>query len=121
MKKGIAYTTIGMMVSLALMALRPVPKITEKEALITTGIITEISATPYKDILIKLNNTDTFFYINRGVDLGLKHDVLEKKLLGNTVQIKYPAYWTPLDWQGKSKHLSQITLGNEIIFTELKE
>lgn len=32
----------------------------------------------------------------------------------------YPKYWTPLDWNNKTIHLSKVEIGTEILFNELK-
>jgi len=34
--------------------------------------------------------------------------------------VKYPKYWTPLDWNDKIKHISKVEFNNEILFNELK-
>jgi len=55
------------------------------------------------------------FYINRGLEQGLILDSLRAKVLNKTVTLhlaKLPV--------GTSSHISQLALGDEIIFTEFK-
>ena len=60
------------------------------------------------------------FYINRGLENGLELNNLKEKLIGNSIVVKYPKYWTPLDWNDKIKHISKVEFNNEILFNELK-
>lgn len=104
---------------LAIMVLRPVPSIAEKEALATTGVITEIFE-DNKDIFFTLHSSDRLFYINRGIDQGFNVSHFQQTLIGKREEIKYPSYWTPLDWRGQIKHLSQLSLYQAIVFSEFK-
>mgnify|MGYP007079441213 CR=1 FL=1 len=45
---------------------------------------------------------------------------MREQLVGNETTIKYPKYWTPLDWNNKTKHLSKLQVGHEVLFNELK-
>jgi len=99
---------------------KPVPIVSEEKALIEKGIVKSISEGGTNDVLFILENSDTRFYINRGLENGLDLNLLKEKLIGQEVVFKYPKYWTPLDWDNKIKHLSKVEFGNEIIFNELK-
>lgn len=99
---------------------KPVPIVSEEKALIVKGIVKSISDGGANDVLFTLENIDTRFYINRGLEKGLDLTILKEKLIGKEVVFKYPKYWTPLDWNNKIKHLSKVEFGNEIIFNELK-
>lgn len=99
---------------------KPVPIVFEDEALIEKGIVKSISEGGPNDVLFILENNDTRFYINRGLENGLDLNHLKEKLIGQEVVFKYPNYWTPLDWNNKIKHLSKVEFGSEIIFNELK-
>ena len=56
----------------------------------------------------------------RGLEAGLVLDDLKAKLIGHEVVIKYPKYWTPLDWNNSIRHLSKLEFKDEVIFDELK-
>ena len=64
-----------------------------------------------KDIIF--HDEKNNYYINRGLDLGINLESLNAKVLNKTVSLYVPKmlFYT-------SKHISQITLGKEIIFTE---
>ncbi|MFO7863575.1 MAG: hypothetical protein R6U85_06210 [Salinivirgaceae bacterium] len=101
--------------------LKPVPIVTEDEALVEEGIVESISEGGTNDVLFILANSETRFYINRGLESGLDLGVLKEKLIGQKVVFKYPKYWTPLDWNDKIKHVSKVEFGNEIIFDEFEK
>jgi len=105
----------------AILILRPVPIVSEGEALVEKGIVNNIFEGGVKDIVIRLENNDRLYYINRGVEIGLNLEELRSKIVGNEVVLKFPKYWTPLDWNNKIRHLSKVELNNEIIFNELKK
>ncbi|WP_310992575.1 hypothetical protein [Aequorivita marina] len=105
---------------MAFSILRPVPKIHEDEAIIEKGVVVAIYDDGGSDIVFKLQGNDRRFYINRGLQTGLKLEGLKKKLIGKEVTLKYPKYWTPLDWNNKTKHISKIEFKKEVLFNELK-
>ncbi|NRB64696.1 MAG: hypothetical protein HRU40_16990, partial [Saprospiraceae bacterium] len=53
-------------------------------------------------------------------NIGGKYN-LRKKLIGNAIIVKYPKYWTPLDWNNSIRHISKVEFKDEVIFNELKE
>ena len=103
----------------AVLVLRPVPIISENEAITETGIVSDIYEDGDNDIVFRLENNERIFYINRGLQNGLEINTLKEKLIGNPIILKYPKYWTPLDWNDKIKHLSKVAFKDEIVFNEL--
>ena len=105
----------------AVLIFRPVPIVTEKNTISESGIVKEIYANKGNDIIFILENVQRRFYINRGLENGLELTDLKKRLIGNSIVMKYPKYWTPLDWNDKIKHISKVEFNHEILFNELKE
>ena len=99
---------------------RPVPIVSESKAISEIGIVKEIYSNKGNDVIFIMLNTDRKFYINRGLENGLELNNLKEKLIGNSIVIKYPKYWTPLDWNNSIRHTSKVEFKNEIIFNELK-
>ena len=120
MTKNLLIGTIILIVITALLILRPVPIVTEQEAISESRTVAHIFDGGNSDIVFRFHNDARIFYINRGLDEGLEIDLLKEKLLGNEVIIKYPKYWTPLDWNNQIRHLSKIEFRNETIFNELR-
>ena len=105
---------------IALLIFRPVPIVFESKAISEIGIVKEIYSNKGNDVIFIMLNTDRKFYINRGLENGLELNNLKEKLIGNSIVMKYPKYWTPLDWNNSIRHISKVEFKNEIIFNELK-
>ena len=105
---------------IAVLIFRPVPIVSESKAISEIGIVKEIYSNKGNDVIFIMLNTDRKFYINRGLENGLELNNLKEKLIGNSIVMKYPKYWTPLDWNNSIRHLSKVKFKNEIIFNELK-
>ncbi len=106
-KKTILFLTVFFFL-LAFAVLRPVP------------IVSKIFEGGVKDVAFRLENNDRIYYINRGLEAGLELEDLRARIVGKEVVFKYPDYWTPLDWNGKTKHVSKVEVDGEIVFNELK-
>ncbi len=120
MKRLIYILTAALFLSVALVVLRPVPIVAESEALTTSGIVTYVFEGGVKDVVLRIKDSPRTYYINRGLEAGLDIKELKEKLIGEEVTIKYPQYWTPLDWNEKVKHLSKLEHRGEVIFNELR-
>ena len=105
---------------IAVLIFRPVPIVSESKAISEIGIVKEIYSNKGNDVIFIMLNTDRKFYINRGLENGLELNNLKEKLIGNSIVMKYPKYWTPLDWNNSIRHISKVEFKNEVIFNELK-
>jgi hypothetical protein len=104
MKK--ALIVFGLLLfALAVLIFRPVPIVKEEKALVVTGILSKVKGSENQDVFLKLKDDPTRYYINRGMELGLKVADLEKRLIGQEVTLKYPQYWTPLDPNNNIRHV----------------
>lgn len=106
---------------IAVLIFRPVPVVSENKTISENGIVTEIYSNKGNDIIFELENTNRIFYINRGLENGLELNNLKEKLIGNPIIVKYPKYWTPLDWNNSVRHISKVEFNDEIVFNELKK
>ena len=124
MKKIIKITLVSfslIVLIIAVIIFRHAPIVTEKNTISESGIVKEIYANKGNDIIFILENVERRFYINKGLENGLELTDLKKRLIGNLIVMKYPKYWTPLDWNDKIKHISKVEFNHEILFNELKE
>ena len=106
---------------IAVLIFRPVPIVSEKNAVIEKGIVSDIYEGGVNDIVFRLENNHRRYYINRGLERGLVINSLREKLIGNQIVLKYPKHWTPLDWNNKITHISKVEFNNEILFNELRK
>ena len=105
---------------IAVLIFRPVPIVSEDRTISESGIVKEIYSNKGNDIIFVIENNERKFYINRGLENGLELSNLKEKLIGNPIIVKYPKYWTPLDWNNTVRHISKVEFNGEIIFNELK-
>lgn len=106
---------------IAVLIFRPVPIVTEDKTISENGIVSEIYSNKGNDVIFVMENTERRFYINRGLENGLELNNLKEKLIGNSIVVKYPKYWTPLDWNNSVRHISKVEFNDEIVFNELKK
>jgi hypothetical protein len=124
MKKIAKYFLImsfSIFLFIAILIFRPVPIVSESKAIAENGIVSEIYSNKGNDIIFVMEGKERRFYINRGLENGLELDNLKEKLIGNSVVVKYPKYWTPLDWNNNIRHISKVEFNGEVLFNELKE
>lgn len=105
---------------IAVAIFRPVPIVQEHKAIPVSGTVRYIFEGGVHDVVIKLEGDDRRFYINRGLEYGLDLDDLKDRLIGHQVEMKYPKYWTPLDWNNQVRHISKLEFQGEVLFNELK-
>ena len=111
---------VGTIVVIGFLVFRPIPIVEEKDAITVKGIVVDIYDAGLGDVVFKLRENNTNYYINRGLERGLNVDSLKGKLIGSQVVFKYPNYWTPLDKEKTSRHISKVEFNNEVIFNELR-
>ena len=119
MVKGILYIAFCFFL-ICILIFRPVPIVKESRAKKVEGKVMSIYEGGEKDVVFILQKDKTRYYINRGLENGLDLQELKQNLIGQKVIIKYPRYWTPLDWNNTIKHLSKLEHDGNVIFNELK-
>lgn len=122
MKKALIFAPFVVLLITAIAVLRPVPiPDNSSECLQVSAEVITLNETGGKDIVFLIEGSDTRFYINRGTEMGLTVKNLYEKTEGQKVTFFYPKYWTPLDPNSKTRHLSKIQLANgEVLFSEIK-
>ena len=93
MNKIVNYTLIVFSVLLLVVSaliFRPVPIVTEDEAITETGVVANIFSNQGNDIIFRLAKTKRRFYINRGLEHGLELNALKDQLVGNNHRCKTP-------------------------------
>lgn len=119
-KRGFLLLLASCFFAIAVLIFRPVPQTTAENAVFVKGIVKNIHEGGGKDIVFRLQGVSQLYYINRGLEQGLELYELKTKLIGKQVEIVFPEYWTPLDWSNSVRHLSRLSLGQEIIFDETR-
>ena len=113
----IVFGSVFMTVFL-LLVLRPI-SVDRSNCKIISGTVCEVTEGGVKDLVIKLSGQDGIFYINRGLEKEFKLSEITKRLKGKEVNISIADQWTPLDPFKKTNHIIELTLGQEVVFSEL--
>ena len=87
---------------------------TQENCKVVEITVTKISKGGIKDIIID-NNENHLYYINRGLERGLSLEDLESTILNKRVTLHHAKIIT-----GTSKHVAQLSMENEIIYSEFK-
>lgn len=121
MKRILLSIIIVVFLAFVLLVFTPVPIVAEHDAIVEYVIVEKIYGNKTQDIYIRLKDNYCRFYINRGLDAGFELSDLKEKLLGQEVEIKYPKYWTPLDWNNQTKHISKLSVEQTVVYNELRD
>ncbi|WP_422107005.1 hypothetical protein [Winogradskyella sp.] len=118
MKTKVISTGIGLLVIIACMLLLKsciIQNTKPEDCEVIAVKITKITEGGVKDIVFHDDGTD-FYYINRGLERGLNLDSLKTKVLNKTVTLHLAKVIGGIT----SEHISQMALGDDIIFTEFE-
>lgn len=74
-----------------------------------------------KDIAVYLKDDDSHYYVNRGLEAGLQIAQLEDVAVNQVASIHYAKHWSLLNYDRKHRHVSRITVGDRVLFNEIKE
>ena len=110
----------AVLVVLGSLAIRPVPIVPEADCLEVTGTVARVFEGGPFDVMFELPGVDQRYYVNRGLERGLDLTNLRETVVGNTVTLKYPDYWTPLDPIGSIRHVSKVEFGDAVLFDETR-
>lgn len=118
MKGAVIAICISMGIVLPVLFLSPL-QISRKDAKEVSGIVTTIYEAGSRDVVFKLAGIRFSFYINRGLEHNLNLSELQNNILGKEVTILFADNWTPFD-PGANKHIAEMSLGNKLLYSELK-
>jgi len=121
LRSSLKITVFLFLGSFILLALRPIPQPTDNNCAFIQGSISQIVSTPEKDIFFELQNQESKYYINRGLELDLDIDDLKSNLLHKTVKIVYVDHWSPLDPFKSTQSIAQIEHSGEIFFSRITD
>jgi len=86
-----------------------------------SGIVTSIYEDGTKDAVFQIAGQNKVFYINRGIEKNISISDLSQKLVGKEVNILYADNWSPLGSIGESKPISELSAGEELVYTEFPD
>ena len=109
------------MVLAGLLALRPVNAPTPDNCEVVRGIAKTVeSGRGDGDIVVRIANDDSNYYINRGLDRGLNLSTLQESLEGQEITLSYVRHWSTLNLAGHNRHIARISVDGEEIYSEMQ-
>lgn len=105
---------------LMIQTFKPIRNVQQEDVLEITGTVIKIEEASGYDIVITLENDSHYYYINRGLQLGLTIEELQNQLRNQEVTL-YPIHrWTIFTRDGNMGHISKLMIGDSIIFNEIR-
>ena len=116
MKKNIFLAVGGLFLVLAIFSFRPISK---ENSQTLKGIVRTVKLSSTNDLEITLTGDKRTFYINRATEKNLDIKQLSETLPTKTVTLLYADQWTVLDPLGSYRHVTELTVDKNLVFTEL--
>ncbi len=113
MKRRIIISVVFLFMALVFTVFKPISLSNGQKRV--DGKIVVINEGGVKDIVFKIDNSQTTFYLNRGFDQFSSVEL--NGLIGKTASFYYSDIWTPLDpFQSGSKNIEKLEMDQSIIF-----
>lgn len=118
--KKLRYLFVFIVIVFIILALRPID--TSKEnSVVVIGTVTSVYEGGAKDLVFKLKDNKTTYYINRGLENGFSLQQAKNDFIGKKIVLNYAKSWTPLAPLGTScKHITYLTIEGKVKYTEWK-
>ena len=111
MKKVFLFSLFIGLISFLSLSLRTVPNPTADNCSLVKGVVEDVYSPCCEDVFIKLKNSDKRFYVNRGLELGIKLNQIKNDLVNQAVQLYQIDHWTPLDPNELTNPLAPNSIG----------
>jgi len=75
------------------------------------------------DIIFHLKpDDDNSYYINRGVENGLRVNYFREALLNRDITISYrKGGWNILNYRNRAKHICEVRLEDKVLYSEIRD
>lgn len=99
----------------------PMAQADKDNCAVVEGVLAQVNAGDGEnDIVLGLKGENNHYYINRGLEKGLNLAELRSQLLGRNVMLTYIRHWSPLDPQNRTRHVAQLAMGTDTLYTEMR-
>jgi len=118
--KKIFITSIffALLTTLAVM-FQPVPEASAENTLKTRGTVDQVYESGGQDLIFKLKGDDHLFYVETASADDLTLASLKSALPGQSVEIYYVKYWSPLSSLTKLKYIAKMDVNSTTLYTKL--
>lgn len=114
----IASLFFALLTSLAII-FQPVPPASPENVMKTMGTVDQVFETGGKDLIFKLKGDDHLFFVDEGAEAGVKTASLRSVLPGQSVEIYYVKYWSPVNSFSKLKYIARMEVNSTTLYSTL--
>lgn len=116
--KRIIFIAILILIAFLIIGLIPTHR-SKENATVIVGKVKSVAEGGVKDLVFELENNNTTYYINRGLENGFELEDAKRQFTGKNITLFYTEAWTPLAPFGStSKHLSRAIINDTVIYSE---
>lgn len=105
-------TLFGFILTVVLLFVMLKVNTSQEESIPISGTVLSVSEGPSFDVIIRLNNNPTAYYINRGTERGLIIDSLSTRLVGEKI-----TFWVGDQLIGTPRHITHLE-HDSVIYSE---
>ena len=106
---------------LAFITFKPIQNVVISDVSLIKGIVTKVEKASGGDINIQLKNDNHTYYINNALKAGLNPEVITNQILNKEVTLHHIKRWTPFTRDGIFPHIYKLSVGETVLFNELKD
>ncbi|MGB0431524.1 MAG: hypothetical protein ACPGLV_13705 [Bacteroidia bacterium] len=98
----------------------PIHSLNETQCNKVTGVMHQFQVHEgSKDIRLRIEGDNGKYYINRGLENGIDAEIM-RNLKDKEVEVWYAKHWSLLNYKSLVRHVGQITINGEVVYTEFK-
>jgi len=110
---------VVMLAALIVFSLKPLPKASAENCASVKGKMVAVKkGGGPADIVLTMKGDDGYYYINRGLEYGIKLNELTDQLLNKIVTVHYIRNRSLLNFNSKTRHVARIETGGSVIYNE---
>ena len=119
--KRILQCSLFLFLLFIVLALRPLPAADFENSSLVMAEVQRISTGgDPNDLYFYLKEDSRCFYINRGLEKGLRLPQLQVLLEEEVVTFYLADHWTPLDPFGQVRHINRIEFKGQVLYDEMQ-
>lgn len=112
----------GLIVAGLFLVFRPIP-VSRNNSIVFNTTVFKISEGAEKNIIFKFDQGHGTYYINHGLQKGLKLDTLQEELVNKKVTVLYlkPSFVSGFSPVADTKYITELRTGDKVIYSELED
>lgn len=114
-----AFILFVVFISIAFQTFKPIMNVQPDDVMEVKGKVIGLKEGGGFDVMVRLENDDHRYYINRGLENGLTMEQLKQDILNKNVTLYPIERWTIFTPDKVMGHISKIMVEDKVIFNEI--